>query len=127
MNKSLLVYLFTSATSFASPFPKELSLNDGTGIKIFTIVTNPAKKHSKYKDFPIVLHPKGKLPTPENRRLATQRVHVRMDNSVTPAEIAKASHATSFKVLHYSENDLILTFPKPADTITKLEKIHKLA
>ncbi len=127
MNKSLLFYLFTLATSFASPFPKELILNDGTGIKIFSIVTNPTKKHSKYKDFPIVLHPKGKLPTPENRRLATQRVHVRMDNSVTPAKISKASHATSFKVLNYSEKDLILTFPNPADAITKLEKIQKLA
>ncbi|MDA7674622.1 S8 family serine peptidase [bacterium] len=127
MNKHILLYFFITPSFLATTLPKELNLDDGTGIKTFSVITNPTKKYSKYKDYSIILHPKGKLPTPENRRFATERVHVRMDNSVTPAEIAKASHATSFKVPHYSTNDLILTFPQPADTITELEKIHKLA
>ena len=127
MNKALLVYLVTITAFFASPLPEELSFNYGTEIKIFTIATTPPEKYSKYKDLPIVLYPKGKIPTPENRRLATRRIHVRMDGSVTSAEIAKASYATSFKVPHYSINDLILTFPQPADTIIELEKIRKIA
>lgn len=107
--------------------PDKIILNDGEGTREWVIESAqpfPLLRQAAPAD--LVLYPKGKAPTPKNRRTLSRRIHIRMDSSVPAATIARAANATSFEVPAYSKKDLIITLANPGDSLSQLPLVKTL-
>lgn len=127
MTRALLKTLFLLPATLFGQIPDEIRLNDGTGTKTWIVSSLPVSTTLRQAaPTDLVLYPKNSPQTPATRRLLTRRIHLEMDGSQAAATIAESANATSFKVPHYSQKDLILTFPNPGDSLTQLPLVQAL-
>ncbi|MEM1085862.1 MAG: S8 family peptidase [Verrucomicrobiota bacterium] len=77
--------------------------------------------------FDLVLYRLGKPRVDAHRRSLDRRVLVEMRPGADPAAIARQVGASAFKLPHYSERHLILSFPKAGDSLNQLDAIRALA
>ncbi|MFT6239302.1 MAG: subtilisin family serine protease [Akkermansiaceae bacterium] len=127
MTRTLLKTLFVLPSILLGQIPNEITLNDGTGTKTWIVSSLPASSTLRQAaPTDLVLYPKNAPKTSATRRLLTRRIHLEMDGTLTAATIAKSAKATSFKVPHYSQKDLILTFPNPGDSLAQLPLVSTL-
>ena len=151
----LLIPSITFLTSASAQMKQEYSLNDGTGIRSYTVAcdelhcrpiegtdhsftiqlqknTSETAAYAAVQEireaasFDLVLYETGKPRIARFRKSLSRRILVTMDGTIPAILIAKAARAGSFKVPGFSKHHVILSFAKPGDSLRRLRDTVKL-
>ena len=155
ISRILLITSITFLASASAQMMQEYSLNDGAGIRSYTVACDelhcrptegtdhsfkiqPQKNTSETADyaaaqeireaasFDLVLYETGKPRIARFRKSLSRRILVTMDGTIPAMLIAKAARASSFKIPHFSNRHVILSFAKPGDSLRMLQDTAKL-
>ena len=76
--------------------------------------------------FDLVLYETGKPRTARFRKSLSRRILITMDGTVPAFVIAKMAGASGFKVPHFSNRHVILSFTRPGDSLRRLKDTAKM-